>query len=133
MSVLLAMSATVSPRLTGLPPSGDDVFFHLVESSVVESASSLVFGEHGRVAVAEAEAGVAFPVVAESVNLVEFDTAVGVDEVGEHAAPTDGGELAGVANKDDPPVAAVGKPSELCQLGGGSGSGFVDDHGGPCR
>ena len=80
---------------TGLTPGGDDLLFHLVEAAVVESSSSVVFGEHGRVAVAETEAGVAFPVVAESVDLVEFDATVGVDEVDEHAAATDSRELAG--------------------------------------
>ena len=56
VSVLLAMSATVSPWLPGLLPGGDDVGFHLIEGAAVESSVALVFDQGGGVAVAEPEA-----------------------------------------------------------------------------
>jgi hypothetical protein len=55
----------------------------------VESASLLVLGEDARVARSEAEAGLAFPVVPETVDLVELDRSVAIDEVGEHATSAD--------------------------------------------
>jgi hypothetical protein len=42
-----------------------------------------------------------FPGVVQPVDLVEFDCSVDVDQVGEHATPTHGGELAGIPNQDD--------------------------------
>ena len=69
-------------------------------------------GEDARIAGAETEAGLAFPVVAEPVDLVEFDTAVTVDEVGEHASPSHRGELVGIPDKDDPPAVLVGEPGQ---------------------
>ena len=65
------------------------------------------------VAAAEAQAGVAFPVVGEAVDAVELDRAVGVDEVAEHAAAADGGELQRVADQHEPPAPArrPGRPA----------------------
>ncbi len=69
-----------------------------------------------------------FPGVGEPVDRVELDGTVGVGEVGEHAAPSDGGELAGIAHHDDPPSVPVGEGGEVSEFGGGDGAGFVHDH-----
>ncbi len=66
--------------------------------AAVESAVVVVqLGDVG-VAAAKSEAGVAFPVVVEAVDSVEFDCVVSVDEETEHAAAADGGELHRVAD-----------------------------------
>jgi integrase len=83
----------------------------------VEATALVVFGEHARVAGAEAEAGLAFPVVAEAVDPVECDGTVAVDEVGEHAAPSDRRELAGIPDQDDSPSSPVGEPGQLLSNG----------------
>ncbi len=52
----------------------------------MEAPSSLVLGEHGGIAGAEPETGLAFPVVAEAVDPFEFHCSMAVNKVGEHAA-----------------------------------------------
>ena len=61
-------------------------------------------------------------------DVVEFDGAVGVDEVAEHAAPADGGELAGIPHHHHPPCLVVGEAGEGGEFRGGDGAGFVHDH-----
>ena len=72
---------------------------------------------------------VAFPVVGEAVDLVELDGAVGVDEVVEHAASADGGELHRVTDQGDAPASVVGEGGEVVEAVGGDHAGLVDDHG----
>ena len=55
----------------------------------VESVVTVVHLGNLDVAPSEAEAGVAFPVVVEAVDSVEFDGVVRVDEQLEHAASAD--------------------------------------------
>ena len=68
----------------GLLPRGDDVGFHLFEGVAVETSVPLVLGEDGGVAISEAKAGGAFPVVSEAVYLVKLDSPIDVDQVFEH-------------------------------------------------
>ena len=75
---------------SSLLPCVDDFSFHLFAGAAVEASPLLVFGEDVRVAGAEAEAGLAFPVMMETVDLIQLDTAVYVDKVAEHAAPAHG-------------------------------------------
>ncbi len=82
-------------------------------------------------ATTEAEAGVAFPVVVEAVDSVEFDGVVRVDEQFEHAASADGGELERVADEDDAPLLLVGKRCEFGELRCRHHPGLVDDDGRP--
>ena len=42
-------------------------------------------------------------------DAVEFDGAVGVDEVAEHAGAADGGELQGVTDQGEAPAPGVGQ------------------------
>ena len=79
------------------------------------------------VAVAEPEAGVAFPGLVEAVDPVQLDGVEGVDQQPEHAAPPDGGELQRVTDQRDPPAVDVGQVGQLRQPGGGDHAGFVDD------
>jgi hypothetical protein len=81
------------------------------------------------VAAAQSEAGLAFPVVVESVDSVEFDSVVGVDEETEHAASADGRELHRIADEDDSPLLPIGERCELGELRRGGHSRFVDDEG----
>ncbi len=64
---------------------------------------------------------------------VQLDRTEPVDEVGEHASPSDRGELARVTNEDYPPIVPLGEPGEFGELGGGGSAGFVDDHRGTSR
>jgi hypothetical protein len=73
-----------------LRPGVDDLGFHLVGGASVEPSVPFVFGDDADVACSEASGGVGFPVVGEAVDVVEFDGTVGVREVAEHAAPSDG-------------------------------------------
>ena len=82
-----------------------------------------------RAASAEPKRCGSLPLVGEAVDLVEFDRAAGVDEVLEHAASADGGELHRVADHHDSPRSVVGEGGELVELVGRDHSGFVDDHG----
>ena len=63
--------------VTCLLPGGENVGVHVAEGAAVKAAPPFIFGEHNRVAGSEAEAGLAFPLVAEPVDLVEFDCCVG--------------------------------------------------------
>ena len=74
--------------VAGPLPCGDDLGLHLFEGASVEASPLLIFGKDARIAGVETEAGLAFPVVAEPVDPVEFDAAIRFDEVGEHAAPS---------------------------------------------
>ena len=115
------------------PPAGDRGGAHAVLGAAVDTAVVVVqLGDVG-VAAAESEAGVAFPVVVEAVDSVEFDGVVGVDEQAEHAASADGGELHWVADQHDSPSPPVGERSEFGELGRGGHAGFVDDEGRPGR
>ena len=62
-------------------------------------------------------------------DLVELDGAVGVDEVVEHAAASDGGELHRVTDQREAPAPVVGQGGELVEAVGADHAGFVDDHG----
>ncbi len=106
---------------------------HVVWGAVVEPPVTLVLGDHREVAGAESSGGVAFPVVGEAVDVVEFDGAVGVDEVSEHAAPTHSGELAGIPHHHHPPRPVVGETGEGGEFRGGDGAGLVHDHRRPRR
>ena len=97
-------------------------------SGSVDPPSPVVFAQHTRVAGAESETGLTFPVVAEPVHLIEFDGTMALDEVGEHATPSHRGELSGISDQDHPPAVLVGKPGQLRQFGGRSGARFIDDH-----
>ena len=79
-------------------------------------------------AVAELQAGVAFPMVVEAVDLVEFNRSQVVDEMFEHAASAHCGELARITDENDPPLVLVGEASQLGQSGRRGGAGFVDDY-----
>ena len=118
-----------STRLAFDPPAGDGLRSHPLLGSAVEAAVVVVqLGDVG-VAATESEAGVAFPVVVEAVDSVEFDGVVGVDEEAEHAASADGGELHRIADEDDSPLLAVGERCEFGELRRGGHSRFVDDEG----
>ena len=58
--------------------------FHFLLGAGVETSAPLVFGENSQVAVSEAQAGGAFPVVSEAVYLVKLDSPIDVDQVFEH-------------------------------------------------
>jgi hypothetical protein len=89
--------------------------------------------EDGDIAGAETQAGVAFPAVGEPVDVVELDGAARVDELPEHAAAADRGELPRIPDEDYPPVVMVGEGGELRQMRCRRHPGLVDDHGGPGR
>ena len=76
---------------------------------------------------------VTFPLVGEAVNVVEFDGAVGVDEVSEHATATHSGELAGIPHHHHPPRPVIGEKSEGGEFRGGDGADLVHDHRRPRR
>lgn len=116
----------LTPRRRG-PPRLDDLFLHFGAGAAVEAAVPFVCFDGLRVAGAELEAGLAFPLVAEAVHLVQGDGAVTVDEVGEHAASYDGGELVGVTDQDHPPVLPVGEVGESGEDGGGCARLIHDD------
>ena len=116
------------PPLSGVAPRVDDGDLHLVGGAVVESTVMPIFVDHADVARAETAGGGAFPLVGEAVDVVEFDGATGVDEVGEHAAASDGGELAGIPHHHHPPRHVFGETYQGGELRGGDGAGFVHDH-----
>ncbi len=70
--------------------------------------------------------------VDETVDLLEIDGSVAFDEVGEHAATSDSGELAGIAHHDHPPALTFGEVGESGEFGSGRGARFIQDDGGPC-
>ncbi len=109
------------------PPAGDGGGADVVLGAAVEAVVVVVELCDVGVATAESEAGVAFPVVVEAVDPVEFDGVVGVDEEAEHATSTDGGELHRVADEDDSPALSIGQLCEFGELLGGGHAGFVDD------
>ena len=114
------------------PPAGDRGGAHAVLGATMQPIMEVVeLGDVG-VAAAESEAGVAFPVVVEAVDSVEFDRVVGVDEEAEHAASADGGELHRIADEHDPPSLQVGERSEFGELRRGGHASFVDDQRRPC-
>ena len=116
-----------------LTPRLHDGCLHGVGGAVVEATVTLILAEHADVALAETPGGVGFPLVGEAVDVVEFDGTVGVDEVGEHAAPTNGGELAGITHHHHPPRLVVGETGKGGEFRGGHGAGFIDDHRRPPR
>jgi anti-sigma regulatory factor (Ser/Thr protein kinase) len=74
----------------------------------MEATVTLILREDGDISGTEPSGGVGFPLVGEAVDVVEFDTTVGVNEVTKHAASTDGGELAGITHHHHPPRPLVG-------------------------
>ena len=67
-----------------------------------DTAVPVVGGDRGRVAVAEPDAGLAFPLRVEPADLVQLGGGDFLGEQPEHAAGFDGAELGGVAGGDDP-------------------------------
>ena len=104
-----------------------------VWGAVVEPTVTCVVDDHRQVASAESSGGVAFPVVGEAMDVVEFDGAVGVDEVSEHATPTHSGELAGIPHHHHPPCLVVSEKGEGSEFRGGDGAGLIHDHRRPRR
>ena len=72
------------------PPCPDDLGFHLRGGAAVESTMPIILGEGVWIAVAEFETGLALPFMVEPVYLFQFCCSVGVDQVGEHSASSDG-------------------------------------------
>jgi hypothetical protein len=68
----------------------------------------VVFDQNVGLTEAELETGAPLPVMGEPVDLVEFNRAVSLDEVGEHAASAHGGELAGIPDQHHPPALLIG-------------------------
>ena len=95
----------------------------------MQSAFEVVHVGDGGVAAAEPERGLAFPVVEEAVDLVEFDGAVRIDEVVEHAYPPHGSELHRVADQGDAPASVVGELGKGLKSVSGEHGGFVDNDG----
>jgi hypothetical protein len=94
----------------------------------VETTTPVVFGQRGGVSSSEPKTGLAFPFIVEAVDLVQFDGSIRVDEMSEHSSASYGGELAGVADQDQPPVLLISETKQGSEFGGGGGGGFVDNH-----
>src|SRR5690606_20403627 len=76
--------------LSGCPPCSNDPGLHLQAGPAVKSTLRLIRVDCSWVAMAESEAGLAFPFVMEPVDLFQFGRTVDVDKVSEHSASSDG-------------------------------------------
>ncbi len=114
----------------GLRPRLHLGLLHLAAGPAVDAPVLVVEVEGLGVAPAQAQAGVALPVVGEAVDPVQLDGPVAVDEVAEHARATQRGELQGVADQGQAPAPGVGQVGQLGQLGGRDHGRFVDHDGG---
>ena len=87
----------------------------------------VVLGEHRRVAVAQAQAGVLFPGVAEPDGFGEPGVAEGGGEQGHAAAVFDGLELADIAGQDDLGAAGLRVGDQVGQVRAGQHRGLIDE------
>ena len=98
--------------LTVLPPGVDGGSFHLSCRTAMQAIMRVVDLEDIDVALSETQACVAFPLVGEAVDAVEFDRPERVSEQPEHPAAADGGELQRVTDESDPPLATISQDGE---------------------
>ncbi|MEJ7562023.1 MAG: hypothetical protein WKF45_05805 [Ilumatobacteraceae bacterium] len=115
------------------PPFLNATALHLVAGSSVEAALLVVDDGDVGVATTEAKACLAFPVVGEAMDPVELCGVEPFDEMAEHAASPNGGELQRIADECEPPSLIIGKLSERSEACGGHHAGLVDNDGGSCR
>ena len=74
----------------GISPGAEGVAFHAGGGAAMEPTFEVIDIGDSRVASPKLKRCLAFPVVGEAVDLVEFDRAVGVDEVFKHATTANG-------------------------------------------
>ena len=100
---------------------------HLPGFSADDAAVLVVLGEHRRVAVAQAQAGVLFPGVAEPDGFGQPGVAEGGGEQGHAAAVFDGLELADIPGQDDLGAAGLGVGDQVGQVRAGQHRGLIDE------
>ena len=97
------------------PHRGGPVISSLVVGAA-DAAVPVVGGDRGRVAVAEADAGLPFPGRVEPADLVQLGGGDLAGEQAEHAAGFDGAELGGIAGGDDPGSGLPGRFADQGQV-----------------
>jgi len=86
-------------------------------------------GVHGGVvAAAQTEARLGLPAVGEAVDLGEFEGAVGMGEVREHPAGSDGVELVMVAGEQHLAAGVDDQPGNRVEVVSARHGGLIDDH-----
>ncbi len=96
-------------------------------ATIDESAATVVLGEHLGVAVAQPQRCRAFPVVAEPADLRQLVADAMFGQVGEHAAGSDGRELARVTDEEQLRPCSTAAFADRDEIGGFGGPGLVDD------
>ncbi len=109
-------------------PRSRRVRFGLLGGATIdESAATVVLGEHLGVAVAQPQRCRAFPVVAEPADLRQLVADAMFGQVGEHAAGSDGRELARVTDEEQLRPCSTAAFADRDEIGGFGGPGLVDD------
>ena len=99
---------------------------HLLRLAPDDAAVLVVLGQHAGVAVAEAQAGLLFPLAAEPDWFGQPGVAEGVGEQGHAAAVLHGLELADVSGQDDLGALGLGVGDQVGQVRTGQHRGLVD-------
>ena len=100
---------------------------HLLRVPADDAAVLVVLGQHAGVAVAQPQAGVLFPGVAEPDGFGEPGVAEGGGEQGHAAAVLHRLQLADVAGQDDLGAAGLGVGDQVGQVRAGQHRGLIDD------
>jgi hypothetical protein len=99
---------------------------HFLGVPAGDAAVLVIVGQHGEVPVAQPQAGVLFPLVAEPDWLSQPDVAQRAGEQGHAAAIGHGLQLAGVPGQDQLPVAGIGVSDKVGQVRAGHRGGLID-------
>jgi len=118
------------PPTRQLEPVGSDALEVLVEGAGLDAAVLLVHVDSGGLTGAQLQRRVGFPRVGEAVDSDQLVQAAGGAQLGEHPAPADRLELAGVTHEHQAPVQTIGEADELVQRAGPDHAGLVDHGGG---
>ena len=102
------------------------VLQHVLALADVQPVVLPVVGEHGHVAVAQPQRGLAFPGVGEPAGLAELDVAEVAGQQGHAAAALDGLQLHRVPGHDDLGAVHGGAAQDGGQVGDGGHGGFVE-------
>ena len=116
----------LAAQVVGEPHGGGPVVGSLVVGAA-DPAVPVVGGDRGRVAVAEADAGLPFPGRVEPADLVQLGGGDLSGEQPEHAAGFDGAELGGVAGGDDPGSGLPGRLADHGQVRRAELAGLIQD------
>ena len=108
-SLVVVVIAVYSPRRWLAAHAAAMLSRCSANGAAMDAVVGCVCVEAGRVAVSQFEGRGCFPLVAESVDGVEFDGAAGGAEFGEHATAADGVELVGVTDQGESPMVLVGE------------------------